>query len=88
MATDAIGDSADTSTLVKTVAGEIPGMSFERKVEVQPVGKVTGKVEDGKGYDPGLNDNWGRLQLTLPNCIEINGKTAIPPLPDIEHQVH
>jgi len=50
MATDAIGDSADTSTLVETVAGEKPSLDFERKVRVQPGGKVTGKVKDGKGY--------------------------------------
>ena len=85
MATDANGDSADTSTFVKTVVGEKPNLDFERKVRIQSGGKVTGKVEDGKGYDPGLNDNWGRLQLTLPNCIEINGKAATPPWSDLEH---
>ena len=52
MATSAIGDSSDTTTLVETIAGEKPSLDFERKVGVQPEEKIIGKVIDGKGKEP------------------------------------
>ena len=51
MVTDAIGNSADTFTLLETVAGK-PSLDVERKIRAQPEGKITGKVEDGKENDP------------------------------------
>ena len=93
MAADANADSADTSTLVKTVTGDKPDLDSKGTVAVQPEEKITGKVEDGNGCDPRLkpekkSDDWGRLQFTLSSCIEINGKAATPPWLDFEHQVY
>ena len=86
MAADVNPDSADTSTLTKTVTGVKPNLDPKATVKAQPEEKVTREVEGGNGCDTGCEpEKKVRLQRRLSNCIEINCKTATPPWPDFEH---
>ena len=54
MAADVNPDSADTSTLTKTVTGVKPNLDPQATVKVQPEEKGTREVEDGNGCDTGF----------------------------------